>query len=96
MAEIVVPAQSDLETSARMLRKVFEDQPLARTLVLDLAAVRVPTAAGLGELVALDGCVRESGGCLVLRNASENVYEVFRVTHLTDLLDVRLTAPMRA
>jgi anti-anti-sigma factor len=60
-----------------------------RTLFLDLADVKGPTAAGLGELVALHKGLRASGGELVLCNAAEAAYRVFEVTRLTEVLDVR-------
>ena len=58
-------------------------------LVLDLSDAGVPTAAGLGELITLHKRVRASGGQLVLSNVGERAYEVFKLTRLTDLLDVR-------
>jgi anti-anti-sigma factor len=60
-----------------------------RALMLDLGAVKVPTAAGLGQLVALDRRVRGSGGRLVLCNVGEKAYQVFEATRLTEYLDVR-------
>jgi anti-anti-sigma factor len=58
-------------------------------LRLDLADVRVATAGGLGQLVRLHKALRARGGKLTLRNVEEPVYEVFRVTRLTEVLDVR-------
>ena len=60
-----------------------------RELWLDLGGVEVPTAAGLGRLVALHKDLRAAGGGLVLGNVGGLAYEVFRLTGLTGLLDVR-------
>jgi anti-sigma B factor antagonist len=58
-------------------------------LRFDLTDVRFATAGGLGKLVRLHRTLRARGGKLTLRNVEEKVYEVFRVTGLTDVLDVR-------
>ncbi len=58
-------------------------------LVLDLSGVDRPTAAGLGELVALHRRLRDSGGDLVLYNVSDRTFEAVAVSGLIDLLEVR-------
>jgi anti-anti-sigma regulatory factor len=57
--------------------------------LLDLGGVRVPTAGGVGRLVALHTRLRASGGRLVLCNVGQRAFEVFELTRLTELLDVR-------
>ena len=64
-----------------------------RTLLLDLSAVSIMTAGGLGKLVALHKLVRDSGSRLVLCNVSERAYEVFSVMRLTEVLSVRHDLP---
>lgn len=61
----------------------------ARTVYLDLGGVCLPTAEGLGLLVTLSKELRARGGGLVLVNVPAETYEVFEVTHLVDVLDVR-------
>src|SRR4051812_41831819 len=89
----VVPALPDLEASARLmtssLRQERPARPSGPTLVLDLGAVAAPTAGGLGQLVGLHRRLRAGGGRLVLCNVGARAYEVFEVTRLTELLDVR-------
>ena len=65
----------------------FEGGP--RQLGLDLGAVRFITARGLGRLLALHARLRAAGGRLTLFNVAGPVYEVFAVTHLTQVFDVR-------
>jgi anti-anti-sigma regulatory factor len=60
-----------------------------RQLHLDLGAVEVPTAGGLGGLVALHKELRELEVELVLCNVGRLAYGVFRVTGLTGLLNLR-------
>ncbi len=64
-------------------------EPGGHQLHLDLAGVRIPTAAGLGALVRLHHNVRSRGGHLVLMNVQPWAYEVFQVARLTEVLDVR-------
>jgi anti-anti-sigma regulatory factor len=61
----------------------------AHSLRLDLGAIRLPTAAGLGGLVTLNRELRARGGRLVLINVPADTCEVLEVTHLAQLLDVR-------
>ena len=64
-------------------------EPPRRGLSLDLSAVGAPTAAGLGGLVALDRRLREGGQRLVLLGVGPLAREVFRVTGLDALLELR-------
>jgi anti-anti-sigma regulatory factor len=89
----IIPALPDLESSARLMNRAFTHEEPAgqggRALVLDLTGARVPTAGVLGQLVALNNRLRASGGRLVLCNVPPGAFEVFELTNLTELLDVR-------
>jgi anti-anti-sigma regulatory factor len=61
----------------------------ASSLHLNLAAVELPTAGGLGKLLRLAKELHAAGVKLVLRNVKPLPYEVFEVTGLTGALDVR-------
>jgi anti-anti-sigma factor len=65
------------------------DEPERQHLLLDLSRVRMPTAGGLGALVGLHKLIRDNGGRLVLLNVQPWAYEVFAVTRLIDVMDVR-------
>ncbi len=82
--------RTDLLTDATLREAVRlpEVSPGAR-LHLDLTGVRIPTAGGLGALLRLHRELRVRGGRLVLLNVQPWAYEVFAVTRLTDVLDVR-------
>ena len=58
-------------------------------LRLDLADVRFLTSTTLGNLMGLHKRVREAGGDLALVNVQDPTYEVFDVTGLVQILDVR-------
>jgi anti-anti-sigma factor len=59
------------------------------SLSLDLGEVPYLTSMWLGKLVALHKRVRSRGGHLTLVNVPAPVYEVFQVTQLHRLLDIR-------
>ena len=58
-------------------------------LELDLSAVRYLASESLGKLVALHRRVREGEGWLVVTGVTPLVREVFEVTHLHRVLDIR-------
>jgi anti-anti-sigma factor len=58
-------------------------------LRLDLGPVEYLTSSGLGLFLALHERVRAGGGRLSLHNVGDLVYELFAVTRLTTVLDVR-------
>jgi len=66
------------------------DQPGRHRLHLDLGGVRIPTAGGLGALLTLHKGLRSQGGELTLLNLHPWAYEVFALTRLTEILDVRV------
>jgi anti-anti-sigma factor len=75
-------------TVAEQLSRLVDglDQP---DLVVDLADLRYLTSTALGKLFALHKRVRAAGGWLTLTGVTQPVYEVFRVTRLHEVLDVR-------
>jgi len=60
-----------------------------QALHLDLAAVEIATAAGLGKLVALHLELRDAGVDLVLLNVREELGHLFEATGLAKVFDVR-------
>jgi anti-anti-sigma regulatory factor len=74
--------------SLQIVRRCLEES--GATLVhLDLGGIRLPTAEGLGALVVLNQALRARGDALVLVNLSAATYEVFALTRLVEVLDVR-------
>ena len=58
-------------------------------LTLDLGGVTMLTSVVLAKLISLNGKVRAAGGRLTLTNPTPAVRQVFRVTRLDTLLDIR-------
>jgi anti-anti-sigma factor len=76
------------EESLRTVMRVL-NAPGSCVIHLDLGEVRLPTAEGLGLLVSLNRGLCDRGGHLALLNVDPLVYEVFSITRLTEVLDVR-------
>jgi anti-anti-sigma regulatory factor len=74
--------------SLQVIRRYLEESgtPL---VYLDLGGIRLPTAEGLGALVVLNQELRACGGALVLFNLTAATSEVFALTRLVEVLDVR-------
>jgi anti-sigma B factor antagonist len=58
-------------------------------MTLDLEGVHMLSSTGLGMLVCLHKQLRAAGGRLTLRGMNDAVYELFKVTLLTRVLDIR-------
>jgi anti-anti-sigma regulatory factor len=63
--------------------------PGGHVVHLDLGGIRLPTAEGLGALVALNRELRARGGMLLLVNVPVETNEILTVTHLVEVLHVR-------
>ena len=75
------------EVNAQLVRLVEGQRP--RLLQLDFADVRYLSAAALGTFLGVNKKLGETGGRLVLTNLSEQLYELFEITRLHTVLDVR-------
>ncbi len=60
-------------------------------LVIDLGNVTLLTSVILAKLIALNAKIRAAGGHLALINAAPTIYEVFHLTRLDTILDVKTT-----
>ena len=63
---------------------------------LDLGGVTMLTSVALAKLISLNGKVRAAGGRLTLVNPTPTVRQLFRVTRLDTVLDVRATESLSA
>ncbi len=61
-------------------------------LHLDFREAQFITASGLGRLVSWHLRLQAQGGQLILMHVGEQVYEIFEVSQLTRILDVRPAA----
>src|SRR5690348_16189716 len=80
--------ESNAEAAGRELSALVE--PLGEGwLQLDLGAVRMLTSMALVKLFSLYRKVLLGGGRLTLSNVRPEVYELFSITRLIDIMDVR-------
>ena len=80
-------APDGVSPDQRLLRLVDElDRP---HLTLDFGAVDFLSSVGLGTLLTIHKQLRSRGGRLAVVNVRPHVYEVFAVTRLTTVLEVR-------
>src|SRR5438552_8149186 len=71
-----------------ILRLAAVSQTRVRTVVLDLAAVEAIDAGGLGLLVFLHMCAHGLGTELKLRNPTQRVAELLRLTNLNSVFEI--------
>jgi anti-sigma B factor antagonist len=58
-------------------------------LLLNFSAVDFLSSAALGKLITLDKKMKAHGGALKLSNIRAEIYEVFAITKLNRLFDIR-------
>ena len=58
-------------------------------VLLDFSAVDFLSSAALGKLITLDKKMKAHGGTLKLSNIRPEIYEVFAITKLTRLFDIK-------
>jgi anti-sigma B factor antagonist len=58
-------------------------------LLLDFSSVDFLSSAALGKLITLDKKIKAHGGVLKLSNIRPEIYEVFAITKLNRLFDIR-------
>ena len=80
--------ESNLHAVGEQLLRLV-DEPGRHKLHLDLESVQYIASMGLAKFIALHKKLQTMGGHLTLCNVGASVYEVFQVTRLNTLLDVR-------
>jgi anti-sigma B factor antagonist len=87
---------ANVEAIGARLTALAEERS-APHLTLDLGGVTLITSVALGKLLRLNGRVRATGGRLVLVNPNPTVGQVFRVSRLDTVLDIRaVSQPLSA
>ena len=75
------------ELGHELFRLVEEDN--REKLLLNFSAVDFLSSAALGKLITLDKKVKAHGGVLKLSNIRPEIYEVFAITKLNRLFDIK-------
>jgi anti-sigma B factor antagonist len=65
------------------------DEMGRKKLLLNFSNVELLSSAALGKLVTLNRKIKEAGGKLVLCRINPNIYEVFEITKLNKIIDIR-------
>ena len=89
-AVFLVEGQVDMHTSPdlrRHLREALTDR--SSRIVVDLASVSFIDSSGLATLIEALQAVRKYGGSLRLCGLSPNVKNLFRLSNLTSIFDLR-------
>jgi anti-sigma B factor antagonist len=79
------------ETAQAVAGRLFDlvGKMAGRTLVLNFANVAYLTSTMLGKLIALHKRVRAVGGRLVLWDMQPDVFEIFEITRLHTIFNIR-------
>lgn len=80
--------ESDIQELSRAVLGVV-DQAERMNLILDFGRVRFLSSAVLGLLIRVNKRICERGGRLRLCGIHPDIYDVFRITRLTEVFDIR-------
>jgi anti-sigma B factor antagonist len=62
-------------------------------ILLNFSSVEFLSSAALGKLITMDKKVKAAGGTLKLSNIKPEIYEVFAITKLNRLFDIKEEEP---
>jgi anti-anti-sigma factor len=80
--------ETNTEVISEKLSRLVEEKGRIR-LILDMGNVTYLTSSSLGMLLHLHRKLQSASGRLALVNVQPQIYEIFAVTNLVRLLDVR-------
>ena len=79
---------TNIHELGRELFALVEEQN-RKKLLLNFTTVEFLSSETLGELIKLEKKVKQHAGRLMLTNIKPEIYEVFAITRLTKLFDIR-------
>lgn len=80
--------ESSIQELGNELFRLVEDEKKSK-LVLNFTKVDFLSSAALGKLITLDKKVKAASGKLKLSNIRPEIYEVFAITKLNKLFDIK-------
>jgi anti-sigma B factor antagonist len=80
--------EANIQELGQELFQLIEDQD-RKNLLLNFSSVEFLSSAALGKLITLDKKVKVRGGKLKLSNIRPEIYEVFAITKLNKLFDIK-------
>lgn len=75
------------EVGQELFQLVEEEQ--RRNLLLNFTSVEFLSSAALGKLIVLEKKVKANGGTLIFSNIRPEIYEVFAITKLNRIFDIK-------
>lgn len=80
--------EANIQELGQELFQLIEDEK-RKNLLLNFSSVEFLSSAALGKLITLDKKVKAHGGKLKLSNIRPEIYEVFAITKLNKLFDIK-------
>ncbi len=80
--------EANIQELGQELFHLVEDEK-CQNLLLNFSSVEFLSSAALGKLITLDKKVKSHGGKLKLSNIRPEIYEVFAITKLNKLFDIK-------
>lgn len=80
--------EANAEEFAAYVASLYEANP-TRTVSLELSGVAMLSSIALAKLISLNGKARKAGGRLTLVNPNPPVRQVFKLTKLDTILEIR-------
>lgn len=80
--------EANIQELGQELFQLVEDEG-RKQLLLNFSSVEFLSSAALGKLITLDKKVKAAGGKLKLSNIRTEIYEVFAITKLNKLFDIK-------
>jgi anti-sigma B factor antagonist len=80
--------EANIQELGQELFHLVEDEKRLN-LLLNFSSVEFLSSAALGKLITLDKKVKSHGGKLKLSNIRPEIYEVFAITKLNKLFDIK-------
>ena len=80
--------EANIQELGQELFQLIEGEKL-KNLLLNFSSVEFLSSAALGKLITLDKKVKANGGKLKLSNIRPEIYEVFAITKLNKLFDIK-------
>jgi anti-anti-sigma factor len=80
--------EANIQELGRELFHLVEEEQ-RKNLLLNFAAVGFLSSSALGKLITLDKKIKSHGGKLKLSNIRPEIYEVFAITKLNKLFEIK-------
>ena len=88
--ELVLIGRLDTTTAPDLEKEVKGDLESMENLIFDLAQLEYISSAGLRVLLSAQKVMNKQGN-MVVKNASEEMKEIFEVTGFSDILTIQYT-----